>query len=103
MPPETPRFDMDASDRSGARDYLRERAYQALADGFHPAAEDVEPLVAEAGIEWAVRALARSREGVLHQSLYVYAPYRGQRRLLAELRGSATRVVTLPDCHIEAW
>jgi hypothetical protein len=96
------RFDMDASDRDGARAYLEERAYQALRDGFHPASDDVEPLV-EDGFEWGARALARSRDGEVHQSVYVYAGARGQKRLSRFLRETTIPMVTLPACEIEAY
>jgi GNAT superfamily N-acetyltransferase len=97
------RFEMDAADRDGARRYLLERAWQALRDGFHPATADVEPLVDEAGYEWGARALAHSREGVRHQTVYVYAPARGQGRLSRYLRTTTLPVVTTPDCAIEQW
>jgi hypothetical protein len=95
------RFDMNAATREGAREYLVERAYQALRDGFHPAG-DVEPLV-EDGVEWGVRAPARSREGAMHQSFYVYAAHRGRGRVSRWLRSTSVPIVTIPDCAIEAW
>jgi hypothetical protein len=96
------RFDMNADTREGAKQYLVERAYQALRDGFHPAIEDVEPIVSD-GVEWGVRTLARSRDGTLYQSIYVYARHRGQGRLSRFLRETKTPVVTIPDCAIESW
>ncbi len=97
-----PRFDMDATDREGARHYLSERAYQALRDGFHPAAIDLEPLT-DAGVEWGARALARARDGTIHQTFYVYAAQRGRGHLSRWLRETRVPVVTLPDCNIEAY
>ena len=97
----TARFDPDAHDRAGATAYLRERACQALIDGF-VAVGPPEPLV-EDGVEWGVRGLARSPEGVVHQTVYVLAGHRGRGRMSALLSRREFPVVTIPDCDIERY
>jgi hypothetical protein len=95
------RFDNDAGDREGATAYFQERAYQVLIDGFHSERDELEPLLAE-GQEWGLRLLARDRHGVVHQSVYVYAPYRGRGLALTALAGGPP-VVTTPGCHLDGF
>jgi hypothetical protein len=101
------RFDEHAADRAGATGYLRERAHQILMDGFWPVSDELEPLIADgsvgqvaAGQEWGLRALARDRRGVVHQSVYVYAPWRGRGLVMTAL-GDGRPVVTTPGCRLE--
>jgi hypothetical protein len=95
------RFDPDATDRRGAVEYLEERAHQALIDGFRPLGS-IELLVS-GGVEWGVRALARSPGGVVHQTFYIYAAHRG-RGLVSELLARRDYpVVTVPDCDLERF
>jgi GNAT superfamily N-acetyltransferase len=95
------RFDDHAVDRPGAEAYLRERAHQLLIDGFHPERDELEMLVAD-GQECGLRAFALDRHGVAHQSVYVYAPYRGRGLALTALVGGAP-VVTTPGCRLEGF
>jgi len=97
-----PRFDMDATDRDGARLYLRERAHQALVDGFRPASDDVEPL-SSGDVEWGARAVACDRQGKRFQTVYVYAPHRARGHLSRYLASTDLPIVTIPDCDIEAY
>lgn len=96
------RFEEHAEDREGAAYYLRERAQQILMDGFWPARDELEPLVTERGQEWGLRALARDRGGVVHQSVYVYAPWRGRGLAMTAL-GDGRPVVTTPGCRLEGF
>lgn len=100
----TPRFDEDARDRDGAAYYLRERGYQVLMDGFSPAREPAgyEGLRTADGQEWGLRAVVRDRSGVLHQSVYVYAPWRGRGLVMMAL-GNGMPVVTTPGCRLEGF
>lgn len=93
---------MDAANRDGARIYLRERAHQALVDGFRPASDEVEPLFS-GELEWGARAIAIDPTGLHFQTIYVYAPHRGQGHLSRYLATTDLPVVTIPDCHIEAY
>ena len=95
------RFDDHAEDRAGAERYLHERAYQALIDGFHPARDEIEALVAD-GVEWGLRAMAKDRRGALYQSVYIYASARG-RGLSARAFTGGPPVVTTPGCQLEAF
>lgn len=95
------RFDPDATDRVGALGYLQERAHQALIDGFAPDG-DVEPLLDD-GVEWGIRAFARGRDGVRHQTFYVYAGQRGRHRAGGLLARREHPVVTVPDCDLERY
>lgn len=95
------RFDDDAPDRDGATFYLRERMHQILVDGFRPASDELEPLVAE-GQEWGLRALARDASGVVHQSVYVYAPWRGRGLVMSAMRDGVP-VVTVPSCRLDGF
>ncbi len=95
------RFDHDADDRAGAGRYLRERAHQALIDGFHPARDELEVL-AEGGVEWGLRAYARDRRGAPYQSVYIYASARG-RGFSARAFADGPPVVTTPGCRLEAF
>lgn len=103
------RFDDHANDRAGAAAYLRERAHQLLIDGFHPARDELEPLVtadgSAEGAEWGLRALARDRHGVLHQSIYVYAAHRGLGLAVAALSPllGGPPVVTTPGCRLDGF
>jgi hypothetical protein len=97
----TVRFDEHADNFASAAAYLRERAYQALIDGFHPASDEVEPLV-EDGVEWAARATMTDPRGALYQSIYIYASQRGKGRALRAMRGGLP-VVTTPGCRLEPF
>jgi hypothetical protein len=94
------RFDQHADDRAGAIRYLRERAHQTLIDGFHPLGE-IE-ILASGGVEWGVRGLARNGDGLVHQSIYVYASQRGQGRFARAAAGGPP-VVTTPGCQLEPF
>jgi hypothetical protein len=96
------RFDEHAVDREGAAYYLRERAQQILVDGFWPVHDELEPLTTAEGQEWGLRALARDRGGVVHQSVYVYAPWRGRGLAMTAL-GDGRPVVTTPGCRLEGF
>lgn len=95
------RFDEHADDRAGAARYLRERAYQTLIDGFHPASHEVEVLEAD-GREWGVRARARDRAGAPFHSVYIYASARG-RGLWARAFAGQPPVVTTPGCRLDGF
>lgn len=97
------RFNMNAKDRDEAHQYLLARAHQVLADGFRLAVDDVTPLE-ENGIEWGCRALFREgATGDIYQSVYTYAPHRGQGYTTDYLKASPYPVVTVPDCEIEGY
>ena len=95
------RFDDDANDRAGAAHYLRERAHQALIDGFHPASDELEVLAAD-GVEWGLRAHARDPRGAPYQSVYIHASARG-RGFSARAFAGGPPVVTTPGCRLEAF
>ncbi len=96
------RFDEYVADRKGATYYLRERAQQILMDGFWPVSSEPEPLVTAGGQEWGLRALSRDRGGVVHQSVYVYAAWRG-RGLAMTVLGDGRPVVSTPGCRLEGF
>jgi len=95
------RFDEHADDRAAATRYLRERAYQTLIDGFHPASDEVEVLETD-GLEWGVRVRARDRADAPYHSVYIYASARG-RGLWARAFAGQPPVVTTPGCRLDAF
>src|SRR5262245_4825105 len=96
------RFPMQAESLAEATVYLRERAFQAVIDGWKTAPA-TEPLRSE-GIEWGARTFVFSPSGERFQSLYVYASHR-RRGLVAEhlLRTRDTPVATTPDNDLESY
>jgi hypothetical protein len=95
------RFDEHADNRAAATRYLRERAYQTLIDGFHPASDEVEVLETD-GLEWGVRVRVRDRAGAPYHSVYIYASARG-RGLWARAFAGQPPVVTTPGCRLDAF
>lgn len=95
------RFNMDAAGRDEARPYLMARARQVLADGFR-VVDDVIPLE-ENGVEWGCRILLWDGEGIPYQSVYTYAPHRGQGYTTDFLLEKDFPVLTVPDCNVEGY
>ncbi len=96
------RFDNHADDRESVSYYLRERTHQVLMDGFRPASDELEPLVNADGQEWGLRAIVVDPRGARHQSVYVYASWRG-RKLVMSAIDRQLPVVTTPGCQLEGF
>jgi hypothetical protein len=96
------RFPMQAERFEEAAGYLRERARQAVIDGWKAAS--VAERLSSDGVEWGARTFLYSPDGELHQSIYVYAQHR-KRGIVAEhlLATRDVPIATTPDNDLETY
>lgn len=90
---------MSCSDIVGATRYFEGRARQLLADGYRPASEVIE--ISEAGEAWGARGDVVAAGETL-TSVYVYDTHRGRGHMRRFLAAHPGRIITTPDCDIEA-
>jgi len=97
-----PRFSLVSSDMAGMTRYYRERAAQALYDGW-TWDQQVHPLMTDDGVLWGSRIIMHDAVGIAHQSIYVLPEHTGKGHYTRALEQCPLPIVTAIDCNIEGW